>query len=335
MNYHLIVTGCQQNIYDGNKITHLLEKMGYLKSPEESADVIVVVACSIRQKPVDRIFGKFKSWSKLPQKPKIIIVGCVLPSDKKKLRPRVHAILKASEIDEKLPNILNCFDNMETYSEKDSEFVPIIYGCNNFCSYCVVPYTRGREVSRNENEIIEEIKTKVATGTDEIILLGQNVNSYKPNFVELLEKIEKINKLKKITFLTSHPKDLSDKLIDWMAKSKIFSGELHLPIQSGDNDTLKKMNRNYTVERYMKIVENCKLKIKNLRLSTDIIVGFPGETKKQFNNTLELCKKIQFDKAYISQYSERSGTPSAKLLDDVSASEKKRRWEIIDDFINK
>jgi tRNA-2-methylthio-N6-dimethylallyladenosine synthase len=334
MNYHLIVTGCQQNIYDGNKITHLLEKMGYLKSTEEFADVIIVVACSVRQKPVDRIFGKFKSWNKLPQKPKIIIVGCVLPSDKKKLRSRVHAILKANEIDEKLPKILDCFENMEKYTEKNSEFVPIMYGCNNFCSYCVVPYTRGREVSRSGNEIIEEIKTKITSGIDEIILLGQNVNSYKPDFVALLEKIENVKGLNKITFLTSHPKDLSNKLIDWMAKSQIFSGELHLPVQSGDNDILKKMNRNYTIEKYMKIVENCKSEIKNLRLSTDIIVGFPGETEKQFENTLELCKKIKFDKAYISQYSERSGTPSAKLPDDVSATEKKRRWKILDNLIN-
>jgi len=261
-------------------------------------------------------------------------------------------------------------------------FIPIMYGCNNFCSYCAVPYTRGREISRSEKEILSEIKSATKASSDKIMLLGQNVNSYsfkasleeksgslaplkirqqadasikrtsffdkrvdKLDFIGLLNKIEKFKSVKEITFMTSHPKDMSEELIDWMAKSKKFSRELHLPLQSGDNEILKRMNRHYNVNHFIKIIYKIRNKIsaqggsafggKNLYLSTDIIVGFPGETQKQFENTLNVCKKIGFDKAYVSQYSPRPGTIAAKMADDVSPAEKKHRWKILDNLINK
>jgi len=386
MNYYIFVTGCQQNIYDSEKITHLFEKMGYFKSNEEMADLIIAVACSVRQKPVDRVFGKLKIWNKLPKKPKIIIVGCVLPKDKIKLKEKVDAIIDSKDIEKKLEPLLHCLiapllKNKKNHIQNNSRaigqlntstllgagnYVPIMFGCNNFCSYCAVPYTRGREISRPEKDIITEIENKVKNGKTEIMLLGQNVNSYHPElktkieklppgqsplgegntitknlkqnkspFAKLLNKIEKINGLKKISFMTSHPKDMSGDLIEWMAKSSKFSRELHLPVQSGDDEVLKKMNRGYSAENFINLVKKLKAKSKKLKLSTDIIVGFPGETKKQFENTVKLCKNIHFVKAYVSQYSPRPGTPAAKLKDNVSSLEKKRRWEIINDLINK
>jgi len=385
MNYHLFVTGCQQNVYDAEKITHLIEKMGYFESDEKNADVIIAVACAVRQKPMDRIFGKLKIWNKLPQKPKIIIVGCVLPADKKKLIDKVDSITSVDKFNTTLNKITHNYLLKKRHGVKrvskinnisDGEnrniFVPIMYGCNNFCSYCAVPYTRGREVSRPEIAIIDEVKNKVKDGAKEIMLLGQNVNSYQDiasleiksgsqahrkdasaiapikrtsfndklasydnNFVNLLKKIETIKYLEKISFMTSHPKDMSDDLIDWMAKSKKFSRELHLPVQSGDDDVLRKMNRHYTADRYVDLTSKLRTQISNLKLSTDIIVGFPGESEKQFQNTYNLCKKINFDKAYISQYSPRPGTIAAKMNDDVSRAEKKRRWEVLEKLINK
>lgn len=353
MNYYIFVLGCQQNYYDAEKIAHLLEQMGFLESCEKNADLIIVLACSVRQKPLDRIFGKIKVWKNLPQKPKIFITACVLPDDKKKLENKVDAIVDSKDILEKLPKILKSNLKIENLPagrqgsklkiNKNSIFVPIMFGCNNFCSYCAVPYTRGREISRSVDEIINEIKNLVKNGIDEITLLGQNVNSYKGlnkpgekyTFAELLNELDKIEGLKKVSFLTAHPKDMSNGLIEWMGKSKKFSGELHLPVQSGDNEILRKMNRKYTSKHYLHLIENYKLKIKNLRLSTDVIVGFPSETKEQFNNTVELCKKINFAQAFVSQFSSRAGTPAAKMKDDVLRIEKKRRWKILNDLINR
>lgn len=357
MTYALFVTGCQQNIYDSKKITHLLNKMGYFESEEKDADIIIVFSCSVRQKPMDRIFGKIKVWKKLPKKPKIIVTACVLPTDKIKLKDKVDAILDPRNIEKNIvewinrniPKIKNKpseqSDNLKTTN--DDSFVPIMYGCNNFCSYCAVPYTRGREISRSYQEIVKEIKEKTALGIKEITLLGQNVNSFKStkkpknkrtnkqDFVKLLEKIESIEGLEKISFLTSHPKDMSDDLIDWMSKSNKFSGELHLPVQSGDDKILIKMNRRYTAKKYLNLVKKIRTKVKLKFFSTDIIVGFPSETKEQFKNTLKLCKIARFDKAFISQYSPRSGTLAANMTDNVPREEKKHRWLLLDKSINK
>lgn len=352
--------------------------MGYVLGTQKEADVIIIIACSVRQKAVDRVWGKLRYWKRINSKAKIILTGCVLDQDKKRILEKVDCIIDSKKIDKELPKQLSAFNyqlsvlkgqtnqkrlKAESCKLKTS-FVPIMFGCNNFCSYCAVPYTRGREVSRPQKEIIAEINELVKNGAKHITLLGQNVNSYqlksknakvktKSDFVILLKGIEKIDGVEKISFLTSHPKDMSNELIEWINNSPKFSGELHLPMQSGDNEILRKMNRNYTVEHYLKIIKklsafshqlsarSCNLKAnppaggRKLYLSTDVIVGFPDETEEQFKNTYKICKQIGFDKAYISQFSPRAGTPAAKMPDSVSPTEKKRRWEKLNNLINK
>ena len=290
-----------------------------------------------------------------------------MPYDRKKLANKVDSILDSKEIITKLPKLLNNkklkIKNCPSCHEADKLkirniniiYIPIMYGCNNFCSYCAVPYTRGREVSRSEKDILSEIKSSTKNSSGKIMLLGQNVNSYQQSviscqkklntencnlktgsdFVDLLNKIEKIESVKEITFMTSHPKDVSEKLINWMASSKKFSRELHLPLQSGDDNILKKMNRHYTANQYLNLINSIRKKVNISFLSTDIIVGFPGETENQFKNTFNICMEIVFDKAYISQYSPRPGTIAVKMEDDIPLAKKKRRWKILDNLINK
>lgn len=211
--------------------------------------------------------------------------------------------------------------------------VNIMFGCNNFCSYCIVPYVRGRERSRNPKDIIREIEKLVADGVVEVMLLGQNVNSYGKNldepmtFAQLLQEIEKIEGLERIRFMTSHPKDLSDELIEVMAHSKKICKHLHLPVQSGSTDVLKKMNRRYTKEQYLLLVEKIKKAIPDISLTTDIIVGFPGETEEDFQETLDVVRKVRYDSAFTFQYSKRTGTPAAVLEDQISPEVMKDRFD--------
>lgn len=380
MTYHLFILGCQQNYYDAERIAHFLDEMGYVCDDEKNADLIIVLACSVRQSAVDRIYGKLQQWKNQDNDKTVILTACVLPTDRKKLEERVDAIIETDKIEKELPRILNNMVNnavvpaeagiqiKKNYipdsrlrgndNKKRHAFLSIMSGCDNFCSYCAVPYTRGRERSRPMDEIICEAKTLVKNGTREITLLGQNVNSYnhkvksqkskskntnqnskllesKNYFVKLLKELEEIKRLEKISFLTSHPKDMSRSLIEWMGKSKKFSRELHLPVQSGDDEILKKMNRHYTAAQYLNLVKQIRKFCPEIKLSTDIIVGFPGETEKQFENTIRLRRKIGFKKAYVSQYSPRPDTVAAKLKDDVPKSEKKRRWQVLDRMINK
>ncbi|MEK7166906.1 MAG: tRNA (N6-isopentenyl adenosine(37)-C2)-methylthiotransferase MiaB [Patescibacteria group bacterium] len=379
MFYKLITFGCQMNISDSERIATILKKMKYQPILDENkADLILVNACSVRQKAIDRIFGQMKNWQKLKKKnPRLIIAltGCIVKKDKKKFENKIDLIFDIKELPKlktKIKNLIKdnikiprCVqnDNIDyfhikpEYSSKNVAYAPIMTGCNNFCSYCVVPYTRGREISRPFEEILKEIKNIIKKGYKEICLLGQNVNSYcsnvkcqmslptadlpkaekpklKINFPKLLKLISKMSGDFQISFFTSHPKDMSDELINVMAKCEKIKKELHLPIQSGDDEILKKMNRKYTVKDYLKLVQKIRKKIPNIFLSTDIIIGFPGETKKQFENTVKLCEKIKFNKAYISQYSPRPETIASKLNDDVSKQEKKIRWEILNELIN-
>ena len=208
--------------------------------------------------------------------------------------------------------------------------MPIMTGCNNFCSYCVVPYVRGREKSRSVKDIIAQIKCLLKNGVKEIVLLGQNVNSYKDKNIRFAQLLKKINGLPgdfRLTFLTSHPKDISDKLIKTMANCKKLAKELHLPVQSGDNAILKKMNRGYSVNHYLNLLKKIREALPDIKISTDIIVGFPGETKKQFQNTIKLAKAAKFNKAFIAKYSPRPGTAAARLKDDVAPEEKKTPLE--------
>jgi tRNA-2-methylthio-N6-dimethylallyladenosine synthase len=373
--YWIQTYGCQMNKSDSERIATVLEKMGYQPtSKENEADLIVVNMCSVRQSAVDRIFGFSQKFVKLKSqnsKVKTILTGCILKEDKKKLKREFDIILDIKDLpnwpkfikSEKFAVILpwqnyreNYFGLRPKYSNNFSAFIPISNGCNNFCSYCVVPFVRGPLVCRDHKEILKEIRdfinphTKRApvpkapkreacahygVGVKEIWLLGQNVNDYQSptdasiNFAKLLKMVNEIPGDFKFFFTSPHPKDFSDELINTLAQCEKFGKYLNLPVQSGDNKTLKKMNRPYTVEQYKNLVKKIRKKIPEIRLSTDVIVGFPGETEKQFQNTVKLFKEIKFDNAYIAKYSPRPGTTAFQMKDNISLSEKKRREKIL------
>ena len=321
------------NKSDSERIATILEKKGNKPAKDEKqANLIIINVCSIRQRVIDKIYGRATSF----KGKKVILTGCVLDRDKEKFNKipwvDVKNFKEQSQID--LKSVKCFFETKPKYKFKKSAFIPIMEGCDNFCSYCAVPYTRGREFYRKEKNILNEAKILIKKGFKEITLLGQNVNSY-PDFPKLLEKIAKIPGNFKLTFMTSHPKDFSDELINIIAKSKKIKNYVHLPVQSGDNEILKKMNRNYTREKYLKLIKKIRKKILGVEITTDIIVGFPGETKKQFQNTVDLIKKSDFSLAYISRYSPRSGTAAEKLKNNISEEEKQKRAKIIRETINK
>ena len=350
MKFYVETIGCQYNEYDASRLAIFLKSNGLTQVDNpKNADAIFILACSVRQTAVDRIFGRVRNWQK--ENKKIFITACVTDEDKKKLAKK--GVVYFSDFDHLKSLLALQKTNNDTLSKSDTNFVPIMSGCNNFCSYCVVPYLRGREKSRPMEEIIEEVKELIRSGKKEIVLLGQNVNSYKINqnkkvilkvrrnekyksdFAILLEKLNKIPGDFKISFTSNHPKDMTEDIIEAVATLPKVKKEIHLPLQSGSDKILKAMNRPYTSEQYLKLIENCKSKIKNLVLTTDIIVGFPGETEEDFQKTIEVCKKANFNLAYINKYSPRKGTAAYKLGDPIPWKEKKRRWSILDKMINK
>ena len=297
--------GCQMNAKDSEKLLGILEQMGYKEETDENkADFVIYNTCTVREN-----IYKFAE----------LIVTCFESE-----RMVIDIWKDTDKIVEDLPTD-------RKYSFKSG--VNIMFGCNNFCSYCIVPYVRGRERSRNPKDIIREIEKLVADGVVEVMLLGQNVNSYGKNldepmtFAQLLQEIEKIEGLERIRFMTSHPKDLSDELIEVMAHSKKICKHLHLPVQSGSTDILKKMNRRYTKEQYLLLVEKIKKAIPDISLTTDIIVGFPGETEEDFQETLDVVRKVRYDSAFTFQYSKRTGTPAAVLEDQISPEVMKDRFD--------
>lgn len=353
------------NKADSEKIAAAFQLKGYQPAKSiKKADVVIINTCSVRQSAEDRVLGLVNNLKKLKPtrqkqafrwvglRPKIILTGCMLRYtiyQLKRMLPQVDEFIKLQDLVKNTPPLRQ---------EKTHAWVPIMRGCDNFCTYCVVPYARGRERSRPIEEIYCEVKELVKRGYKEITLLGQNVNSYhknselrtqnlelrkkiknlqkkyKNNFAILLALLCQIKGLKKIKFLTSNPQDLTDDIIKAMKLPKI-DRYLHLPVQSGDDEILKKMNRKYTVQQYLDLINKIRKEIPDIEIGTDIIVGFPGETKKQFQNTVDLCKKANFSVAYIAKYSPRPGTAAFKLKDNVSYKEKKRRWEILNDLINK
>jgi len=321
------------NESDSEKIATFLEDKRYKKAPKlEGADLIVVNACSVRQTAIDRILSlknKFKKLRTSNPKLQTILTGCILDADRKKFEKYFDKILTIEELLGK--NYLYLKPN---HLSSNKVFVPIMTGCDNFCSYCVVPYVRGREKSRPIKEIVAEIKNLIRKEYKEITLLGQNVNSYKYGLAKLLKKLNALPGNFQIKFITNHPKDFSDELINIIAKCKKIAKEIHLPIQSGDDKILKKMNRGYTIKQYKNLVKKIRKKIPDVKLSTDVIVGFPSETKKQFENTVNLFKEIKYNTAFINKYSPRAGTAAVKLKDDISWDEKKRRWKILNDIVN-
>lgn len=350
--------GCQMNSRDSEKITGILEEIGYTIVDHEEADFVIYNTCTVRENANLRVYGRLGALSKLKkQNPHMMIAlcGCMMQEtavvDKIKKSYRfvdiifgTHNIFKLAELiqarlDSKGMIIDIWKDTTEIVEDLPSERkynfkagVNIMYGCNNFCSYCIVPYVRGRERSRNFEDIIKEIKHLVADGVVEIMLLGQNVNSYgktlehKMTFSELLEEIEKIEGLERIRFMTSHPKDLSDSLIEVMKKSKKICNHLHLPIQAGSSRILKLMNRGYTKEDYLLLVEKMKEAMPQIALTTDIIVGFPNETEEDFLETLDVVKKVRYDSAYTFIYSKRTGTPAAAMEEQIDENVVKERF---------
>ena len=314
MRYHIIAFGCQFNKSDAEKISQLLIKKGYSQSPSAiKADLVVILACSVRQKSIDKIKSKILNIKNINKKAKIIISGCVLPTDQPWFKNQNVEIKKFKDL-EKFPSITG--------------LITIGKGCNNFCSYCVVPYTRGREKYHSQTAITKTAQGLIKNGIKEITLIAQNVNSY-PNFVGLLQKITALKGDFKVKFLTNHPKDFSDKLIEEMAKNPKIIKYVHLPFQAGDNTILKKMNRKYTRQDYLKLIAKIKKTMPEVVITTDIIVGFPGETKAQFTKTIEVMEKVGFKQAFIAKYSPRADTIAFRLKDNVPLEEKQKREQIL------
>ncbi|MCK5062031.1 tRNA (N6-isopentenyl adenosine(37)-C2)-methylthiotransferase MiaB [Candidatus Parcubacteria bacterium] len=362
--YNIITIGCQMNKSDSERIAGYFEEQGMREETDKyKADVVVLTTCGVRQSAEDRVYGFVPKIKKENPGCFLILTGCLsMRSDVKKrlgdlvdlwmpigeisnikYPARTQASSRARQISNKfqIPNFKqdNCsyLELKAKYSSAFSAFVPIGNGCNNYCSYCVVPYARGREKYRQAKDIIMEVKDLANKGYKEITLIAQNVNSYrdgrrqttddrKYGFSSLLIDVNKISGEFWLRFATSHPKDMSDELIETIAECERVCEHVHLPAQTGDNEILKKMNRKYTREDYLELTSKLRKKIKPpLAITTDIIVGFPGETKEQFENTVKLFKEVKFDMAYIAQYSPRPGTAAAKLKDNVPKQEKKRR----------
>ena len=353
LKYYIWVIGCQMNRSDAERVSSVLEGLGYQKTEKETkADLIVVLACSVRQSAIDRIYGKARKWNEMKKKKNLttVLSGCVLEADRSKMKKVFDIIFDTTDL-KKFPLLLSKrnvlldisdhFKITPLYQLSFQAFIPIMTGCNNFCTYCAVPYTKGREKSRSEKEILNEIEGLVNKGYKEITLLGQNVNSYGndlkdgSNFTGLLNKVNIIPGKFWIRFLTSNPQDMSSELIKALKECEKVTENIHLPVQTGNDEILKKMNRKYTRKHYLKLVSEIEKEIPNIAISTDTIVGFPGETKKQFGDTVSLYEKVEFDMAFIAQYSSRLGTAAAKIKDDVSKEEKKEREKKLTEVLKK
>ncbi len=346
--------GCQLNVSDGEKIKGQLRKMGYTFTEDEhEADLIILNTCAVRESAEDRVFGIVGSMKKLKElNPSLIIgiAGCMTAQEHiaekiKKSYPQVDIVLGTSAINA-LPKLLlealhgarfsADIAEYDDFSEaveqvRDSSFkasVPIMFGCNNFCTYCIVPYVRGRERSRRPEDIIEEVRGLAASGYKEIMLLGQNVNSYGKDlkdgmsFPQLLRELDKIEGDFIIRFMSSHPKDASRELIDTIFECDKVAKHLHLPVQSGSSDVLKRMNRHYDIEKYLGIVDYIYSRDPDFSLTTDLIVGFPDESREEFEATLDIIKRVRYDNIYSFIYSKRSGTKAAEMPDSTSDEEK-------------
>ncbi len=351
--------GCQMNAKDSEKLIGILENIGFEMIDDESADLVFYNTCTVRDNANQRVYGRLglvHSMKKKNPHKKIALCGCMMQEQTviEKIQKSysfvdlifgTHNIYKFAELlvamyssDRMVIDIWKDTDKIvedlpaqRKYSFKSG--VNIMYGCNNFCSYCIVPYVRGRERSRNSKDIIREIEKLVADGVIEVMLLGQNVNSYGKNldepmhFAELLQEVEKIEGLERIRFMTSHPKDLSDELIQVMKHSKKICRHLHLPLQAGSTRILTAMNRRYTKEQYLELAHKIRREIPDISITTDIIVGFPGETAEDVNETIEVVKEVQYDNAFTFIYSKRTGTPAASMPNPTTDEEIKENFD--------
>ncbi len=404
MKYHIIQLGCQMNISDGERVQKVLDKMGFVPTDsEEEANLLGVIACSVRQKAIDKVYSRIQKWNKWKNKKNLItfVTGCVLPADREKFLKQFDMVFTMSELPE-LPEMIQQYgivtpagmqsldkewQEMEL-SEKESRneavfrlskvvlpngkesvshpekgieefwhitpkygsgyeaYIPIQNGCNKFCTYCAVPYTRGREVSRPSGEIMKELKDLVEKGYKSITLLGQNVNSYgldkegkEVSFAGLLRMIGKFGNHTPekfwLYFTSPHPRDMTDEVIEVIAQYPCLAKQIHLPIQSGDDTMLVHMNRNHTVQQYRRIVQTIRRLIPEATLFTDIIVGFTGETEEQNENTRKAIAEFKYNMAYIARYSPRPGAVSSRWADDIPKEVKKVRYHMLTDELMK
>ena len=397
MLYHLIVLGCQMNISDSERVRSVVEQMGFTHTDkEEDAQLLGILSCSVRQKPIDKVYSRIYKWNRLKSKKNVLtfVSGCVLPDDREKFlklfdfvfpmselndfpsmmkeygvasalslqapseafvieeyfeqKPvqKVFKPVKMASINSKpiLPtnkDIFQLWNVQPNYQSEFEAYVPIQNGCDKFCSYCAVPFTRGREISRPSAEILEEISQLMQGGYKSITLLGQNVNSYglerndEISFAQLLEKIgglgEKLNNPAWVYFTSPHPRDMSRDVVEAIAKYKTLAKQIHLPLQSGDDHVLVKMNRKHNVDRYRESIMHIKELVPQATLFTDIIVGFTGETEEQFQNTMNSFDEFQYNMAYIAMYSPRPGAQSFRWEDDIPKDTKKDRLQRLTD----
>ena len=370
LKYYILTMGCQLNENDSEKISGMLEEMNYTKTEKyEEADIVIYNTCCVRENAEDKLFGKLGEIKKIrEEKGTIVAVGGCMMQEKhivekiKKSYPFCDIVFGTHTLHKLPEDIYNVINNKkkiidifdidgEVYEgipikrfDKIKASVTIMYGCNNFCSFCIVPYVRGRERSRKPSEIIKEIKCLAKSGYKEITLLGQNVNSYKgteedkefpniKNFADLLKEVSKIDGIEIIRFVSPHPKDFTDDVIDVIASSDKICKIIHLPLQSGNNEVLKNMNRNYTKEKYLELVSKMKQRIPGVVFSTDIIVGFPGETDEQFEDTLDVVKKVKFEQVYMFIYSRRNGTRADRMENQVPEEIKHIRFNKLKELV--
>ena len=359
LTFCVVTFGCQMNARDSEKLKGILERIGYVKAQGEEADFVIYNTCTVRENANLRVYGRLGYLHSLKKKNphmRIALCGCMMqePQVVEKLKKSyrfvdlvfgTHNIYKLAELlvqvfeqDSMVVDIWKDTDRIVEDLPVDRKYsfksgVNIMFGCNNFCSYCIVPYVRGRERSRRPEEILKEIGSLARDGVKEVMLLGQNVNSYGKNlpepmsFAALLRKAAEIPGIRRIRFMTSHPKDLSEELIRAMAETPKVCPHLHLPLQSGSTRILEKMNRRYTKEQYLELVGRLRKAMPDISLTTDIIVGFPGETEEDFLETLDVVEKVRFDSAFTFLYSRRTGTPAASMEDQIPEEVMKDRFD--------
>lgn len=351
--------GCQMNAKDSEKLRGILETIGYVEQTSEDADFVIYNTCTVRENANNKVYGRLgvlSSYKKANPNMMIALCGCMMqePEVVEKLKTSyrfvdlifgTHNIYKFAELIVQVLETNHMVIDIWKDTDKIVEELPverkysfkegvnIMFGCNNFCSYCIVPYVRGRERSRKPEDIVKEITALAKDGVVEVMLLGQNVNSYGKNleqpvsFAQLLTQVEAIEGIERIRFMTSHPKDLSDELIEVMKHSKKICHHLHLPLQSGSTKLLADMNRHYTKEQYLTLVEKIRAAVPDIALTTDIIVGYPGETDEDFEETMDVVRTVEYDSAFTFIYSKRTGTPAAKRTDQVPEEVVKERFD--------
>ena len=357
LKYYILTMGCQLNENDSEKIAGMLNEMNYHETDDmNSADIIIFNTCCVRENAEQKLFGKVGEVKKIKEKKNVIlaICGCMMQEqamlDKIKQSYKYVDIIFGTHTLQQFPeDLYKCLIKKEKVKDvididgevyeglpikRNNKFkasVTIMYGCDNFCTYCIVPYVRGRERSREPEEILKEIKELASDGYKEITLLGQNVNSYKgndiiKNFADLLEEVCKIEGIERVRFTSPHPKDFTDDVIETIANNPKICKIIHVPLQSGNTKVLKEMNRKYSKEQYLELIEKIRNRIPNVEFSTDIIVGFPGESEEEFEDTLDVVRKVNFEQIFMFMYSPRIGTIAAKREDQVDENIKHERF---------